>query len=494
MKIRCTGLCFVTAALAAGFLRLASPMAQAADVAAPAGSGATLERPALTVGVDPRVELLSVIFRLAGNPEYNQGKVESYTADVEQQFKAFRQHAAVALAAELRRRRGVSYDACMSLAVHLRSVADLSLLVPLEPWPDGLDQRWTAADVDKFLECARQFVQETSFTAFLDQHRALYATTESRLRALMEKEGHLEWFKDYFGERSQAKFNLVPALLNGGSCYGPHCREAAGKEDLYCILGVWNTDAAGLPRFTRDMLSTVVHEFAHSYANPVVDRHLSELQPAGDELYRHVSAKMRSQAYGNSQTMLRESLVRACEVRYAVRYDGLPAGKRAIAYNQGRGFLWTEELSGLLAEYETHRGQYPDLDAFAPRMVAFFNEYSRGFAERQKALEAKQPKVVSIAPANGAQDVDPQLTAIRVVFDRPMRDRSWSLVGGGPHCPESAGQPAYDTSRTTWTFPVKLKPDWDYEFMLNSETYDAFRSEAGVPLEPLHVSFKTRKE
>ena len=36
----------------------------------------------LTVVVDPRVELISIIFRLAGNREYNQGKFISYIAAV----------------------------------------------------------------------------------------------------------------------------------------------------------------------------------------------------------------------------------------------------------------------------------------------------------------------------------------------------------------------------------------------------------------------------
>lgn len=38
------------------------------------------------VRVDPRVELMSVIFRLAGNPEYNQSRLTSYIQDVEEHF------------------------------------------------------------------------------------------------------------------------------------------------------------------------------------------------------------------------------------------------------------------------------------------------------------------------------------------------------------------------------------------------------------------------
>jgi hypothetical protein len=241
------------------------------------------------------------------------------------------------------------------------------------------------------------------------------------------------------------------------------------------------------------MLSTIVHEFAHSYANQIIDRHESELQSAGEKLFGQVSGKMQSQAYGNGQTMLRESLVRVCEVRYAFRYDGAEAGRRAIAYNKGRGFLWMEELSNLLVDYEAHRDQFPTLEAFAPRLVTFFDEYSRDFAQKQEAIASQRPKVIRMTPANGATGVDPNLESIQVVFDRPMKDQSWSLVGGGPHCPESTGKPSYDSARTTWTIPVRLKPEWSYEFMLNSDSYDAFRSAEGVPLEPVTVRFETGK-
>jgi large conductance mechanosensitive channel len=83
--------------------------------------------PSVAVRVDPRVELMSIIFRLAGNPEYNQGRVEQYTKDVESHFGQFREHRTVELARGLRRKRGVSFDACMSMAVHLKDAYDLAV-------------------------------------------------------------------------------------------------------------------------------------------------------------------------------------------------------------------------------------------------------------------------------------------------------------------------------------------------------------------------------
>ena len=346
----------------------------------------------LQVVVDPRVELLSLLFRLAGNREYNMPKVPSYAEDADQQFGKFRGHAVVHLAQDLRDTHGVSYDAVMSMAIHLTDAEQLNLKLPLRPWPDGLDKRWTAPDVRNFLAAARQFVKDSSFQQFVEQHRPLYETTVTRMQTLLEKEAHLDWFDAYFGKRPQASFTVALEPLNGGGCYGPHFRASDGREELYCVLGVWRTDEQGLPQFTRDMLPIVVHEFCHSYANPLIERHLGKLKASGDALFEHVAERMRSQAYGSGHTLLCESLVRVCVVRYVRQYEGEEAAWRAIQTEKRNGFLWMPEMSDLLGEYEAHRERYPTLEDFSPRLVAFFAESAKNFRKTQTELPPSGPK------------------------------------------------------------------------------------------------------
>lgn len=200
---------------------------------------------------------------------------------------------------------------------------------------------------------------------------------------------------------------------------------------------------------------------------------------------------MRSQAYANAHTMLCESLVRASVVRYLRCYGGASAADREIREQKGLGFQWMQELSSLLGQYEAERGHFPTLESFSPRLVAFFKDYATNFSKEQAALEAKRPKVVSLAPANGATNVNANLKSIQVIFDRPMRDGGWAMCGGGPHYPETVGKPHYDAQRRTWTVSVKLKPDWDYEFWLNAGQYQSFQSEEGVPLKSVPVKFRT---
>ena len=254
------------------------PVIAAGSINGATGQVAPDSAHSLRVVVDPRAELMSLIFRLAGNREYNMARVTSYADDAEQQFGKFRGQAVVKLAQKLRNTRGVSYDAVMSMAVHLTDAEHPELKLPLEPWPDGLDKRWTAPDVTNFLAAAQQFVNDSSFQEFIEQHRPLYQTTVARMQTLMDKEAHVEWFDAYFGRRPQASFTVALGLLNGGGCYGPHFRAADGHEELYCVLGVWQTDKQGLPEFTRDALPTVVHEFCHSYANPLIARHRAEFK------------------------------------------------------------------------------------------------------------------------------------------------------------------------------------------------------------------------
>src|SRR5262249_1702982 len=56
------------------------------------GAGPATQRGIVDVTVDPRVELLSIIFHLAGNPEYNQAQVRSYADDVTTHFGPFKDH------------------------------------------------------------------------------------------------------------------------------------------------------------------------------------------------------------------------------------------------------------------------------------------------------------------------------------------------------------------------------------------------------------------
>jgi hypothetical protein len=328
------------------------------------------------VRVDPRVELMSLIFRLAGNPEYNQNQLTSYVNDVEDYFGEFRNHDAVQMAGQLRQSRGVSFDAVMSMAIHVRDVNSMKERVPLEPAPKSWDRRWTVRDTQRFQNAARRFVQEARFHAFFDAHQDLYRIAESRMQKLLQDHRIVDWIDRFFGAKSGASFTVILGMMNGGACYGPRVVFPDGREELYCVLGVWLKDRRELPRFDKSVLPTVVHEFCHSYVNPLVNRHAADLEKAGQKIFATVAEAMKRQAYPGWYTMMYESLVRACVVRYQMATEGKDAAERQIIQENNNRFFWMRDLSNLLGLYEVNRDKYPDLDSFFPQIVGFFDNYA----------------------------------------------------------------------------------------------------------------------
>lgn len=63
--------------------------------------------------VSENVELMSILSRTAGSPEYSMNLAGQYTADIDSCFRKYGNHPAVLQMKELRREYGISYDAVM---------------------------------------------------------------------------------------------------------------------------------------------------------------------------------------------------------------------------------------------------------------------------------------------------------------------------------------------------------------------------------------------
>lgn len=478
--------CFLGAALiaATAAAALSSHPSQTTKTGPPQESGG------ITAAVDPRVELLSIIFRLAGNREFNDPQAASpYSAAVDQHFAPFKEHAAVTMARRLRAERGIGHDAVTSLAVHWTDARELKERAPFDAQPTRLEGRWSASEAREFTSAARQFAADSGFAAWVDAHADLHQKAAARMAAVLEKRDYRGWLDKFFGSRPQAEYSVIVSLLDGPNGRGVSVLHPGGREEIFAVMGVTQFDAKGVPMIADSIAPWLVHEFAHSYVNPLVDRHEQALQPAGERIYKHCATIMANQAYTTWKIMVYESLVRAAVVRHLLTIDGQPAAEQQAIQDHDRGFRWIGPLAKALGAYESDRKTYPTFNDFMPKVVEFFN----GYAGEYEKLVAGIPQVVSMTPANGATDVDPSLANLTITFDRPMKDKSWSVVGDPAQTPRITGTPAYDGELKVLTVPVALEPGRTYVFWLNQGQRRGFVSKDGFPLDPLRVTFTTRK-
>jgi len=375
------------------------------------------------------------------------------------------------------------------MAIHVEDASSLKEKIPFDKSPPRLKSRWPVEEGREFLARARNFVKETRFHDFAEAHKELYEAAGARMTDKLAEREFLQWFDSFFGARPGTRFHVIVSLLNGPCNYGTGIRYPDGREEICPVLGVAEFDEEGIPVIYDTFFPTVVHEFCHSYTNPIVDQYAGDLETAGKRIFSGCEQTMSKQAYGKWKTMLYESMVRVSVVRYVAATEGEEAAQKEIERQHGRGFKWIGELSKLVEEYESNRARYVNFSAFMPEVVKFFDEYEG----EQEVRITEAPKVVGMTPKNGSTDVDPQLKEIRVTFDRPMDNGNWSVVCEKKMCPKSAGKVHFDEECKVFVMPVRLEPDRSYLFWLNSSEFDAFQSREGVPLEPVEVTFRTRK-
>ncbi len=470
-------------------------------VAQPAG---TAFRGIAKPRVDRRLELVTIVARLAGLREYQSELVPLYTDSVDAWFAPHKEHPVVLHMKELRRSKGLAYDALPVMAAYLTEPPRIRPRVSLtETLPDW---RWGLEGGTEFIRLLDRFYKDARCDEFFARQDSLYRKVETYVRSVFPKLDS-EWFYRFFGE--EARFGMIPVIrmMLGTANYGGDISFPDSTKEIYAFMGGLGLNRDKEPVIMSNRMAyfnTLIHEFAHSFVNPVLIT-APELSPLSSALFRAEADAMRSQGYGDGYGMIYETFTRATVIRYFMEYADSAAVADALHDEISRcHFIWMPEAVELLGEYEADREKYPDFRSFMPRIVEWCKEVVAQMdtiracrAAEAEILRERALKVVAIEPfGNGAQDVDPDLTEITIRFDRPLIGKDYAFAhgpGGKATGVKFTGWNGYSEDKTSLTMKVELQPNREYEFRI-LRNY-GFVTPDGVRLyENYLVKFRTRAE
>lgn len=343
----------------------------------------------IRVEVSEAVELMSILARTAGNKEYNMDMAGQYTKDTEVWFAPYKQHAAVVCFQNLRDQYGISYDAVMSMAIHLD--IDGGKVKFLGEQAD-LEKRWSNVDIDDFIDKLNTFYTDTRFHNFFEQHRMFYDEGLKEYEANVMTYFHQEWYARFYGTAPTDRFRIVIGFTCGGGNYGPSRQLPGQPREAYAICGYYINPQTGKPYGEgANMATTLIHEFNHSFVNPLLNNetNASLIATTGQKLHKFSAYAMERQAYSDWQTVINESIVRAAVILYMLDQDFDQKQVLSELANQVcRSFNWMPELVASLRYYAAHRDQYPTLNDYYPEIARCLSKYIEDEVGRmQKALK-----------------------------------------------------------------------------------------------------------
>lgn len=451
--------------------------------------------------VDRRVELMTIVARLAGYPEYQSKFTPAYTDSLDAWFAPYKEHPAVEYMRMMREKTGLSYNAVPIMGVYLTDPPRLRPRLPLtEMQPES---RWGIKYGTKFIKLLNKFYKDARCEEFFARQDSLFIQVEKAFGDVFA-ELDTEWYARFFGTKVEGGMIPIVGMAFGGANYGGHIVYPDSTVDQYAFMGSWWMKHGGQPLFNRTwFFNTIVHEFNHSYVNPILEGDL-RLEIPKQKLFELEADHMRNAAYPNGRTVLNETFVRAAVIRYLMDHKADSATIAREMWEQiDRHFVWMPEAVELLGEYEADREKYPDFRSFTPRIAEFCNETAaqidtiraRRAAEKER-MKANALHVIAIEPfGNGAQDVDPKLTEITIRFDKPLVGRGYAFNAGpgGEATLFKFDVKNYSKDKTALTLAVELEPNHEYELVVLHGL--SFVTPEGIHmLEDYLVTFRTRAE
>lgn len=340
--------------------------------------------------VNENVELMSILSRMAGFTEYHMDMAGQYIKDMDNYFKNNTEHIAVQYMKELRDKYGISYDAVMSMAVHLKKQEGTFSLI--EEDTSKLDDRWTDVDKEKFLSYLNDFYNDTKFNEFFKAHNDIYKKGIKSFQDNVTSSFNADWYSNFYGNEPQENYTIIIGFCNGGGNYGVTRQLKGRKKDVFAIVGYF-VNEEDVPMYNKRYLPTLIHEFNHSFINHYLDEnkypeYVKQLEAAANTLYMNSLMSMSQQAYGSWQTMINESLVRAAVICYMLDNKFEKEDIRNVLLEQvQRNFRWMPELVTLLRKYEKKQSKYGNFENFYPNVISFFKEYAQKENERFDVLK-----------------------------------------------------------------------------------------------------------
>jgi len=268
--------------------------------------------------VDERVELLSLVYHLAGRYEYGDTSTE-YQRKLKDIFAPFANHPVV----EYAKKSSAYYNAVTSYALHLVKDEEKFNLLPNI---NSLDDRWIKETAEEFLVLLNDFYTQSKFAKFFEEHTSFY---QAETQYFVEKTYgamDFDWFSRYMDIN---KFHCIYSSSTMRGNYGINI-----NDEMHCAIVTGDGGA-------------LVHEICHHFANPIGKRWYDEndeFRQWCHDSWSHEKMPQYTMELGE------EYATRAYNALYDIEHGKAPF----LVFNieKSQGFVFIEDVYAMITPHE----------------------------------------------------------------------------------------------------------------------------------------------
>jgi len=288
--------------------------------------------------VDERYELVSLVFRLAGNPEYSEISTD-YQRRLHSVFDEFITHPIVDYA---KRNLRFGYDAVFGMAIHLEKTGEsFSIVNNISFLTEERFLRWTETKIIEFVELLNNFYIESNFAEFFNNNIEYYNEHSKRFAGDIINQINFDWFRQYGINPENMRIVLSPSGSDNGYA-GWVYDENPENSIVYAALPVVDN--------FQGFLWFVIHEFAHSIGNPLADIWYYEHDDFRMWADSSVDIKLNP-SYPYGITMAYEYITRAYMILYLTENTEMSL-THLLLFEYSNGFPYIQSVYAMITEHE----------------------------------------------------------------------------------------------------------------------------------------------
>ncbi|WP_037317961.1 DUF4932 domain-containing protein [Salegentibacter sp. Hel_I_6] len=211
---------------------------------------------------------------------------------------------------------------------------------------------------ERFILALNNFHKEIKFEEYLEEYEAYYSKMIEEVENNLPNEGFITEMEHLYDKEANAYFlnaSLTMPFSQGyalsrdrniGYVFGSLSLPTELEDIDKLSLGYANS---------KQLRNLSVHEFGHSFVNPVIDNIQDSIISKKDFLFEPIKREMSDQAYSSWKIALYEHFVRAGEIFIARQLgDQDTANKLSKDYIENRHFIYLDPIVASLENWYTN--------------------------------------------------------------------------------------------------------------------------------------------